>query len=231
MGLYIGENIVSGGGTSPFEAAQKAGYTGTEEEFNALLANIPTVTEQAAWDAKADPATTLAGYGIGDAYTKEEILSEETRTGYGIDENATPDEVFGSIGATLGLLQQLPVLQILYKGTYGGYGNLAAGYVQEGVRTVANTLFVIIWDQTGGQTTDRYIVLWRNQPIAFFYGVEEQSILGIETTWPTTDNGEGVVWMTAENSSLWQVSHFDMAQVEYPYICVGCSSIDIATSR
>lgn len=193
-----------------------------------MLANIPSAAEQAAWDAKADPASTLAGYGIGNAYTKDESLSVETKTKYGLDENATPNDAFRTICNSLDSFSEAPPLSILYKGYYGGCGNLGGGYGQN-VPTVENTLCVIIWDPTQGQTTDRYLVLWRDQPYTMFYGVEEGCPLNIEVTWNTNSSGYGAVYISAEDSSLWQVSHFDMPQVSYPYICIGCPRVDIAT--
>ena len=40
MAIYQGGKILSGGGPSPFSIAEKAGFEGTEAEFNELLANI-----------------------------------------------------------------------------------------------------------------------------------------------------------------------------------------------
>lgn len=56
MAIYQGNVLVSGGGggTSPYDAAKAGGYTGTEEEFNAILAMIPDEEKQNAWDGKAD---------------------------------------------------------------------------------------------------------------------------------------------------------------------------------
>lgn len=98
MSIYIGETAVSGGGTTPFKAAQAAGYTGTEEEFNQLLVSIPTSEKQQAWDAKADHAATLAGYGITDAYTKRQTLSANTAAMYvGAGVNV-PDDALAYVG-------------------------------------------------------------------------------------------------------------------------------------
>lgn len=40
MGLYQGDKILSGGGQSPYQVAKKSGFTGTEQEFNTLLASL-----------------------------------------------------------------------------------------------------------------------------------------------------------------------------------------------
>ena len=49
MGIYQGSKLMSGGGggPSPYEIAKQNGYTGTEQEFNQLLAALDqNVTEQ-----------------------------------------------------------------------------------------------------------------------------------------------------------------------------------------
>lgn len=42
-----------GGGISPYEVAVEAGYTGTEDDFNACLAAIPSAAQQEEWNGKA----------------------------------------------------------------------------------------------------------------------------------------------------------------------------------
>lgn len=55
-------------GLSAYQIAQNNGYTGTETEWLASLKG-----DAADLATKADKATTAAGYGITDVYTKEEV--------------------------------------------------------------------------------------------------------------------------------------------------------------
>lgn len=73
-------------GKSAYQAAVEKGYTGTEEEFNAALANIPAHIAD-----KANPhAVTAAQVG---AYTKEQSLQKATAALYGLENGAVPDDV------------------------------------------------------------------------------------------------------------------------------------------
>ena len=68
-----------------------------------------TASEKSTWNAKANAATTIAGYGITDAYTKTEVNtalggkanSATTLAGYGITDAYTKTEVNNLISNTI----------------------------------------------------------------------------------------------------------------------------------
>ena len=68
MSMYYNGKSISAG-ASAYDLAVLGGYSGTEEEFNKILATVGN---------KADKSTTLSGYGISDAYTKSEVDSKTT---------------------------------------------------------------------------------------------------------------------------------------------------------
>ena len=58
MGIYQGSKLMSGGGSgpSPYEIANQNGYTGTEQEFNQLLAALDQTVTELDLNNKADLA-------------------------------------------------------------------------------------------------------------------------------------------------------------------------------
>ena len=82
MGIYQGSKLMSGGGggPSPYEIAKQNGYTGTESEFNQLLAALDQNATEQDLNNKADlvdgkvPAEQLPEISA-DAYTKEEVTT------------------------------------------------------------------------------------------------------------------------------------------------------------
>lgn len=66
MAIYQGEQIVTQGapGKTAYQSAVEAGYTGTEEEFNAALANVGE-------EAKIITSATEPNLNTGDQWHKE----------------------------------------------------------------------------------------------------------------------------------------------------------------
>ena len=60
-------------GKSAYDAAKAGGYTGTEDEFNQLLGNMITVSDQTPSDPVPINADTLGGKPASEYATKEEI--------------------------------------------------------------------------------------------------------------------------------------------------------------
>lgn len=110
MSIYQGSKLMSGGGggPSPYEIAKQNGYTGTEDEFNQLLAAL----DQNATKEEVEEA--IGQIPVVDAYTKEETYSRE-EVNEALNDKASLDES-GKIPA-----EQLPEISAvnIYEATIG----------------------------------------------------------------------------------------------------------------
>ena len=113
MGIYQGSKLMSGGGDgpSPYEIAQQNGYSGTEQEFNQLLAALDQNATKQDLDNKANlvngkvPAEQLPTM---DYATKEELSNKADLVGgkVRVDQLPTmdyaPAYTYGTEGLTAG---------------------------------------------------------------------------------------------------------------------------------
>lgn len=168
MGIYQGSKLMSGGGSpSPYEIAKQNGYTGTEDEFNTLLAAL----DQNATKEEVEEA--IGQIPVVDAYTKEETYSKEE-----IDSSLN-----GITAESLGAATTEEVNE-LKTSVSEGKTLVAAAVTDKGVETAADATFATMATNIGSIAS--LDSLWNLVASGNFYGGVPQNGGGLYIYYPTS---------------------------------------------
>lgn len=170
--IYLGDNAL---GTVAVDVTYQCDPTPVQGSTNAVqsggvyeaLAEVQSHAEQIGAETKNYVDEKVGNF---DSYTKDEVLTDETKAGYGLDSVSVPDDVFNMIRAKLGLIMNgvaeisvtvktaggTPVSGVIVSGVYDEAGEsvytndsgVASGYVAEGETTIGVQNYIDIVDTT-----------------------------------------------------------------------------------
>ena len=109
-------------GQSAYDLAVQGGYQGTEEEFIALLGGLGDGMKASVYDPQGKETDVFAyiNEAISDGYIKTEVLSDDTKTAFGLVSSAVPDDVLSLLSKAV--LAQQGTSQGLEQGETGSTG-------------------------------------------------------------------------------------------------------------